>query len=274
MKEKEYGLKIVRKVLYILMAFIFTVLVCKVTVSAKTKVTYYDYKTGETATYTEKDFLKKYGFQKKKVFYKGYDENGNLRVKLYFNTKTNEGCGITYDNDTANGFIIDPEYGCESRKLYLKDKDSFIPQQDIFNDDGVESWASYLEFIEDYKIEESYKVINQKEKISEVIVTGKSPDDDNERINVIRTIFNYNKKGKLTCKTVGLSTSYYSTAECVYSNYYDKLGRIYYRDAYITHGSIQYMFIYDKNKKTPQYVLSLDNYSDGAVDAHLYKMIN
>ena len=237
-------------------------------VSAETSVTYWDSKQIKLVTTTEKEFLQMYGFYKKKVFYKGYNNKNELAVKLYFNSKTKKGCGVSYAHGYAFGFEIDSDtYSTQkgfTHKKYslipdnLKDQGDYKNEYDLYSSNGVTN----------YKEKKTYKVINKKKRLINFTSTGTY---EGEKIELKVIDFSYNKKGKLISKHVGTSTWIYATTESTVTYYYDELERLYYSDSYLSHGSLEQFYIYSGNNKTPSYILRADHNLD-VVDCYLIKI--
>jgi hypothetical protein len=229
-------------------------------VSAETNIHYLDKNTNKIVTTTEKKFLEKYGVYKKKTFYKGYDDKGDLAVELYFDAKTKKGCGISYYYNKPFGFEID---SYRTQKNFFYEKYSLMP---IMNDS---KFSPYSEEISNYKEEKTYKFINKKQRLINYTSTGIFSRDETEKIVVMD--FSYGKDGKLISKLISVNSyilgSYRSSSDI----YYDKLERPIYSKSYITHGSLLDFYIYDGNSKIPNYILTLDD-NLGVINSGLTKI--
>lgn len=83
---------------------------------------------------------------------------------------------------------------------------------------------------------------------------------DEEDIETLLSIdFVYKDDGTLIYKDYYHNSFAFGTTNCNMNLYYDELERIKYESDYITHGSIEYYYIYKDNSKKPSYCLSLDD---------------
>lgn len=261
MNSKTCFHKITKVNLFILIIILLSsvTIYCK-KVSAETSIHYWDKNTNKIKTTTEKKFLQKYGFYKKKTFYKGYDDKGELAVELYFDEKTKKGCGISYYYSNPFGFEIDSYH---TQKKFTYEKYSLMP---IRNDT---KFNPYSEEILNYKEEKTYKFINKKQRLINYTSTGIYSGNDTEKIVVMD--FSYSNNGKVISKFISVNSYISGSYRSSSAIYYDKLERPYYSKSYITHGSLLDIYIYNGNSKSPSYILTLDD-NLGVINPELTKI--
>ena len=69
----------------------------------------------------------------------------------------------------------------------------------------------------------------------------------------------YRETGKLFYREFYQNSHLWGTTRQALYDYYDEDGRLIYESAYITHGSLDYFFIYTDGSCRPAYCLQLDN---------------
>ncbi len=249
MNIKIYFNKIEKFNLFVLIVVLLSAVLinCK-KAGAEASIHYWDQSTNKIMTTNEKKFLQKYGFNKEKPFYKGYDDKGELAVELYFDEKSKKGCGISYYYSKPFGFEIDTYH---TQKKFTYDKYSLFP---IRNET---KFNPYSEEILNYKEEKTYKFINKKQRLINYTSTGIYSGGEAEKIVVMD--FSYGKDGKLISKLISVNSNILGSYRSSSDIYYDKLERPYYSKSYITHGSLLDFYVYSGDSKSPGYILTLDD---------------
>ena len=214
----------------------------------------------------KQEFLSHYGFNNEdEPFYQCYDVLGNLMIELYFNEKTGTGCGIRYESF----------YNSDLEKKAAMSGFSFSSVKDG-------KWITPETYAlkpygENYDVKESDEIENYEETVeytkngkpdyfqSQGIITWLGEDDSENEISSILTInFIYRNDGTLFYKDYGHNPFVFATTNCSMNIYYDELERIKYERNYITHGHLEYYYMYNNNSNKPSYCLALD-YSHGYV---------
>lgn len=226
-----------------------------------------DISNGETYP-NKQEFLSHYGFDnEEEPFYQCYDVLGNLIIELYFDEETGTGCGIRYDtfynsdlekkaamsgfsfSSVKNGKWTNPE--TYALKPYFSEIDN------VKEIDGIENYEETVENLKDGRPDYFQ---------SQGIVSWLGDDDSANEISTILTInFIYRNDGTLFYKDYGHNPYVFVTSNCTMHIYYDELERIKYESNYITHGHLEYYYIYKNNSNKPSYCLALDYYSDNHV---------
>lgn len=230
--------------------------------------------TGDITDETRTEFIDHFmgeGASKEEPFYEFYgiedsyrNAEGELQLELYYDEATGVGCGIRYerieddeDNLSVNmkGFAFNtietltdnPESG---EGGYTNSTDAFS----VTYYDGSDGRDS----VEDY--EESYEY-NDAGQLTHYESTGRIDwlKDTDEIQRVIKADFTYREDGTLCRKEGYYNTHIFGTAQSSYVTYFDEQQRVMYRQAYITHGSLDYYYIYDGDGASPCYVLMLDD---------------
>lgn len=212
-------------------------------------------------TYSNKqEFLSYYGFDNKEPFYQCYDILDNLILELYFNEETGTGCGIRYEtfyntdlekSASMDGFSFS---SMENTKWTNPETYALKPygETDNVNEiDGIENYEETVEYIKDGRPDYFQ---------SQGIISWVGNDDSENEISTILTInFIYRNDGTLFYKDYSHNSFLFATTNCTMHIYYDELQRIKYESNYITHGSMEYYYIYENNGNKPSYCLVLDD---------------
>lgn len=219
-----------------------------------------DFSNDETYPNKQK-FLSHYGFNnEEEPFYRCYDALDNLIIELYFDEETKTGCGVRYNyfynsdlekkagmsgfsfNSVENGKWENPD------TYALKPFDMTDNVQEI---DGIENYEETVEYIKDGR-PDYFK--------SQGIISWLGEDDSKNEISTILEInFIYRNDGTLFYENYNHNGFVFGTTNCSMNIYYDELQRIKYESNYITHGTLEYYYIYENNSNKPSYWLALDD---------------
>ena len=83
--------------------------------------------------------------------------------------------------------------------------------------------------------------------------------DGRETYKILDIDWVYRETGKLFYREFYQNSHLWGTTRQALYDYYDEDGRLIYESAYITHGSLDYFFIYTDGSCRPAYCLQLDN---------------
>ncbi len=221
--------------------------------------------------YTERDrLLEDCGFNGKEPFYQYHDENGELQLELYYNEGTCKGCGIRYDpggNQNPQGFKFDGSKMEEYDSEFLKERLNADPYELLANG-GVD--LSKDEWIEDYEENIEYMSDGRpKHFTSQGWITY--VDDEHETQKLLEIEFTYREDGTLRRRDYAHNMMALETWHSVTHSFYDTQERLLYEDCYITHGSMDYYYIYQDDKEQPTYCLMLDH-DLGVIHATMVKI--
>ncbi|MDE7477663.1 MAG: hypothetical protein K2M91_06905, partial [Lachnospiraceae bacterium] len=75
---------------------------------------------------------------------------------------------------------------------------------------------------------------------------------------VVEINFIYRDDGTLYCRNYNHNQRIFGTTLLSRNSYYDEHGRVSYENGYITHGMLEYYYIYEDESEKPAYLLELD----------------
>lgn len=208
---------------------------------------------GEQSRYEDrKTFLSDFGFGEQEPFYCYYDRNGNLQLELYLDEESGHGCGLihrygyTYQmdkDDSMYGFAFDTV----SNGIW-KQEDPYL----FAFFDGETGYEERIDYTETGKVDcyQSLGIIGLHDEEGNVI---------NEKSIVIEINYIYRDDGTLFYRDYYHNGYVLGSTHQNSDSYYDESERIVYETAYITHGSLEYYYIYDDAGSEPAYALFLDD---------------
>lgn len=77
-------------------------------------------------------------------------------------------------------------------------------------------------------------------------------------VSVLELDYVYRDDGTLYCRDYTHNPSIFGTTLCSLESYYDERGRVVYESGYITHGQLEYFYIYEDEGEKPEYLLTVD----------------
>ena len=212
--------------------------------------------------YPDKEtFLRDYGFEGKEPFYQYVEEtSGELQMELYYDEKTAKGCGIRYypeEGWQAEGFVFNgsmiPSYREDEHLLRDRSKEAIYSKltydgYDPSRDEDIEEFEEKTEYTADGKM---------KHYIATGWITYMSDEPDISTI--VKMDFVYREDGSLQSKDSHHNQVYGGTWCSSVHSFYDSRERLVFEDCYITHGSMDYYYIYDGEEEDPSYYLVIDH---------------
>lgn len=220
---------------------------------------------GHTQKYeSRKALLEDYGFEDSEPMYQYFDRYGNLQLELYADEDMEELCGITY---TYNfncelekvvymcGFFV-----CSITEAEWDGHDPFIFKS-VYGTDGAD-------YVEDYEESIEYAASGKPDIfVAKGRVEGR-PDPDVLR-KIMEINFIYREDGTLYYRDYFHESWVFGTTLCSLRSFYDEDERIVFERGYITHGCVEYYYIYeDKDGEKalkPSYILYIDYNSNYAI---------
>lgn len=215
--------------------------------------------TGHMSEYEDrKTFLSDFGFGEQGPFYCYYDRNGNLQLELYLDEESGRGCGLMHEygytyqmekKDSMYGFAFDAVSNAT-----WKQNDPYL----FASIDG-ETGENYVEEYEegiDYTEHGNVDCYHSLGYIDWIYNEGEMPD---EKDTILKINYIYRDDGSLFYRDYYHNDFVFGTTYQSIDSYYDESERIVYETAYITHGSLEYYYIYDDAGREPAYALYLDN---------------
>lgn len=229
--------------------------------------------TGDITDETKAEFIDHFmgeGASKEKPFYVFYETDdsyqntkGKLQLELYYDETTGNGCGIRYvrsksDKDDTSvkmkGFAFTTTENITDNQnkngFYTYDKD--ILSVTYYN--GSNGSNAVENYEESYEYNDAGQMIHYES-------TGRinSLKDADENQTIIDVDFTYREDGTLSRKKANYNTYIFGTTQSSHVMYFDEQQRAIYDRAYITHGSLDFYYIYDGDAAMPDYVLMLDD---------------
>lgn len=200
----------------------------------------------------EQDFLSQYGFGESDPFYEYALPDGSMRLVLYYDEATGLGCGLRYYQRDPDEWTTSGIYGFSF--LGANIPSPWDPWEDRLNVDYTK-YESYMgttvSDIEEENIEydDAGRVAHYEAYAS----------IDGEVVRILNMYYEYDDNGTLRQREYHhYHLQFGSTFQYWYS-YFDELGRVEYERAYITHGSLEYYYIYTDESDEPAYSLYLDH---------------
>lgn len=204
-----------------------------------------------------------------KPYYIYYDEEGNAKLEIYLN-KNGVGCGICYDSydyersGEMKGFVFRE---CHETSWEEENPVQWYEPEEYFRDVESCKTGEYGDEVRNY--EERYEY-NDDGQITGFFAKGETNlfTDEWIPVDIASYTCEYNedtgKKKEELFRHPLLFGTFISTVEC----HYDEMGRIAHIRSYITHGSMEYFFIYEDDGAVPAYEVMVDhnlNLDDGSL---------
>lgn len=206
-------------------------------------------------------FLEDFGFADKEPFYEYMDTDQQLVLELYFDEKTEQGCGLyhNYVHLYEAGDVV-KHYGFVFQHVTTE---GWIPEDNystlsVFGDDAKELELSQYQEIFEYA---------DNGKLSSFEARGIIPDLGDEDIedSILSMSYTYRDDGTLAYKEYHHHSMIFGTWMQSMRSWYDRMERLVYRSSYITHGSLENFYIYENDGDWPGYLLILDEHGGYAV---------
>lgn len=216
--------------------------------------------SGHTQEYESRQaLLKDFGFADSEPMYQYFDRYGSLQMELYADEDKEQMCGITYTYRfntelekvvTMKGFTL-----CSVTETKWKGHDPFTFQS-VHGTTGAEN-----EYVKDYEENIEYTDFGKPDCfVSRGRVEGWSGEDEMQ--DIVRINFIYREDGTLYWRDYYHSHQAFGTTLQGLDSFYDEQERIIYESGYITHGQLEYYYIYEDRdgeiSDKPTYILCLD----------------
>lgn len=215
-----------------------------------TTLDYYAYPCGESRDRVLSDF----GFQEETPYYTYYDEEQALQLELFFDAASGRGCGFRYNRAVLEETPMVYGFGFS---LVLPDSDADpwgntdpYSVKSVYGSDGSERVRDYAETT----------ALDPNGKPAQFRSTGVYFDDpdSSEAITLIQVEFTYRSDGSLLHKSYYHNPFAFGTTFSPSELDYDEAERLVFARSYITHGHLEYYYIYDGGSTQPAYCLCLD----------------
>lgn len=217
--------------------------------------------------------LSDFGFENRDPMYQYYDRFGKLELELYADEDREQFCGISYINKinsdlkeaiTMKGFTL-----CSPREVKWNGVDPYSFRS-VYGTTGAER-----ENVKDYEENIEYTDFGKPDCfVSRGRVEGWSAEDQMQ--DILRINFIYREDGTLFYRDYYHSHQTFGTTLQGLDSFYDEHQRVILERGYITHGQLEYYYIYeDTDEETaykPTYILYLD-YNMGSVIPDIIKCL-
>lgn len=213
---------------------------------------------GHTQGYKDRqELLEEFGFAGSEPVYQYFDRYGNLQLELYVDEEEEDICGIIYKYRFNNELEkLEFLYGftqCMLPEVEWKEKDNYLLKS-VYGTDGSGIVPDYEEKIE-------YREDGRPDYFE---ATGMVEyEDGEEQVPILKINFIYREDGTLYCREYSHNGKIFGTTQESMYSFYDEKERVVYETGYITHGYIEYYYVYedegDKTAIVPTYCLCLDH---------------
>ncbi len=203
-------------------------------------------------------FLSEAGFENTVPMYQYYDRYYNLRLELYMDESAEQLCGLAYCYyfNSEREKCVD-RYGFTIDDVGERDweGDTAFSLKSVYGTDGadvVEDFEETVEYTEAGK-PDCYK--------SQGFMEHRRDEDGAPElapVSVLDLDYVYRDDGTLYCRDYIHNPSIFGTTLCSLESYYDEKGRVVYESGYITHGQLEYFYIYGDEGEKPEYLLTVD----------------
>lgn len=210
----------------------------------------------ERVIYADKEaLLADCGFAQAKPFYEDYDKFQNLILELYFDPQTRQGCGIRYEYRynyelekvvRYRGFVFD-----EVQIREWEPEDVYSTLSVAGTDARAENVSGYSET---YEYTDDGRLSSFESRGTIVDYGEGGPWED----TLLSMDYYYRDDGTLYYKEYGHHDILFGTTYQWQCSDYDEQERLVYRSAYITHGTLEYFYIYKGDSPNPSYCMEFD----------------
>ncbi len=202
----------------------------------------------------ERAFLERYGLSDEEPFYEYVMQDGTQRLKFYYNEEMQFGCGIDYYKRDPSDIMTSGACGFTFQGL----KDELCYGDGLSVDYGrLESvYGDVFSGQEGY--EETIEYEGVSGQVSHYEVSGVVEEGEEPQL-LLWMDYQYYPDGKLKERFYYHNSRMFGTSNTTWQSYFDTQGRLEHEYIYITHGWLEYYYIYEGENKTPAYCLQLDN---------------
>lgn len=204
----------------------------------------------------EDSFLSQYGFAESTPFYEYALPDGNIRLTLYYDEKTGLGCGIRHFERDPSDIMTSGLCGFtfvgmsdETGNLWGGLSVDYTKFESCDGDNGSAYVSAYKE----------NKEYNDAGKVVHFDSSGLYEVGDEKPSYVLWMDYEYDENGLLQHRQYYHNPYIFGTWYQVWDSYFDKLGRLEHEYIYITHGWMDYYYIYSDESTQPSYCLFLDD---------------
>lgn len=203
-------------------------------------------------------FLLEAGFEDAVPMYQYYDRYHNLRLELYMDESAEQLCGLVYCYYfNSNREKCVDRYGFTIDDVGERDweEDTVFSLKSVYGTDGADA-------VEDFEETVEYTEAGNPDFYKSQGLMEHRRDEDGALelapVSVLELDYVYRDDGTLYCRDYTHNPSIFGTTLCSLESYYDEKGRVVYESGYITHGQLEYFYIYGDEGEKPEYLLTVD----------------
>ncbi|MDE6923942.1 MAG: hypothetical protein K2P59_01590, partial [Acetatifactor sp.] len=208
--------------------------------------------------YADKElFLSEWGFEDREPYYEYFTEDGTLQLELYYDASVGLGCGLRYgsgEDTEPKGFLFNGSRNYTYCRDFMNsggtdtDPYSVLPFDGGDGKDGVEDYEESVIYREDGR---------PAGFTSRGWVTYLT--EKRETIRILQIDWTYREDGTLQKRDYWHNGMIFGTWYSTRQSYYDEQERLVYEHCYVTHGSVDYYYIYEGESEVPTYCLIMDH---------------
>ena len=214
---------------------------------------------GHTQEYESRQtFLAEFGFENSEPMFQSFDRYGNVQLELYADEDMDEVCGITYYThkfnteleevtSIRNAFSI-----CSITETEWNGQDPFLLKS-VYGTSAEDD-----SYVVDYEESTEY---TDSGKPDLFVGRGRLTDREVEE-DMLKIDFIYREDGTLFYRDYSHHDLVFGSTLCSLYSFYDEHERVIFERGYITHGWLEYYYIYEerdgKITDKPTYILVID----------------
>ena len=189
--------------------------------------------------------------------YQYFNDEGDLQLELYYNMTQRAGIGIFYNR--YQGQLTMKPFDVGSWKTGNWSDNKFS----LTNGDETEYDFDYYD--EEY-------IYNEQGQLTYFCSTGMVPGwKEPITGKLVEMEFTYREDGTLQKKYSGFNSRAFFSSNLGGTFYYDEQERLKYATGYITHGHLEYYYVYEGGSEVPSYCLGLDHNLDAVSAMYFLK---
>ena len=201
-------------------------------------------------------YLKAVGMATTSPIYRYFNDEGDLQLELFYHMTRRAGVGIYYDRYQGQLTMKPFDVGSWIAETWFDDRYS-LP-------DGEEEKHHFDQYDEEH-------IYNEEGQLTYYCSTGMVPGWKVPVMGkLVEMEFTYREDGTLQKKDSSFNSRAYFNPSLGGTFYYDEQERLRYATGYITHGHLEYYYIYEEGSEVPSYCLGLDHNLD-SVSAMYFK---
>lgn len=202
-------------------------------------------------------FLGEWGFDGQEPYFEYFTEDGALQLELFYDSDFGVGCGLQYDSGgdmEPEGFLFN---GSGNYRYFMDfmagagigtDQYSFLSFE---GGDGREEARNY----------EESAIYGENGRLVRYTSQGWIPwlTEKEEIQKILEIQWSYREDGTLRERSYHHNDMVFGTWYSSRQSYYDEKERLVHEHCYVTHGSVDYYYIYAGEEEAPIYCLILDH---------------